>query len=267
MMILDSYRFGDGSSGFRYLHDEISGGIIGVSHLKVKSAYAGNSITVDSVDYGYVSNVVPLSDIQTANPTDATIEWYDAVNSYDISSVNGFSGGVDFQSASGDTGAAGFSINLTDAKCIVWVVRMDSAGSGLTQGIWTISNSTTIHQTTVFAGSNNLFLRKRNGTNATSQFSGVRSTGVHLYMWNDDGSVNASGDTLYYDDMTTAVTLTSASGTTTNAALTSSIGLHQWGSNTTAIDGSILDYHVFDHELTLSERETVKEILEQYYTF
>lgn len=271
MSFINPYRFSTGGGGgFRYMHDEISGGVFAYSHLKVKSSYSGSAVRVNLTDYDFISGLTPLSTIQSDEPTRQDVIYYEQINGFDASTnpITGAWDGTDYcEEVCTASGLAGFSLDLNQAKTIIIVANLLTDGAGTTQGLVNMGNSTTLAQTFVYAGSNNLFLRKLNGGNATSQYAGVRNTGTHLYVWSDNGSLDTSGDSLYYDDMVTPRAKASSSGSISNATMSSAIEMMKWSGNNTNIDGYVLEYHCFNKVLSQSERETAKEILEQYYTF
>jgi hypothetical protein len=258
-----------GGGGFRYLHDEISGGLFAYSHLKNRAAYSGECVNVAATDYGFTDNLVPLSTIQTDYPSTAPVTLYDQVGANNITGLGNGWDGTDYTPDSlKNSSVIGYSAAFSDPRTTIVVIDMSTAGTGTTQGIIDIYNSSNTYYTILYSTSNNLFLRKRNGANSNKQYSGLRNTGLHLLIWTDNGSLDSTGTELYYDDMVTAKTAASTSGTTPDATLTGNIALMQClGGNVAKIDGYVKEYHQFNKVLSQSEREAAKEILEQYYTF
>jgi hypothetical protein len=93
---------------------------------------------------------------------------------------------------------------------------------------------------------------------------------LHLFVYDYDGSESHTGMRLFSDDMATPITPSSGSnvGTFVNTApFLSRIYQGYFGSvSFTDFRGFIYETHIFNKVLSQAERETAKEILNQYYT-
>lgn len=259
--------------GFRYLHDEISGGLFAYSHLQNKAVFAGDALEITGAGgnaYSFVDGLTPLATIQGDYPSSQDILWPDQIGSNDLTPASsGGWNGTDYSfNGLRKTSASGYSLTFSNPHTTLVVIDMTSAGLGTTQGIIDIYTSSNTYYTMVYAGSDDLLLRKRNGSNSTRSFSGVRNTGVHILIWEDNGSLNSTGTQLYYDDMATARAVAATSGITPDATITANIAMMQClGGNAARITGCVKEFHQWSGVLNQTQRETAKEILEQYYTF
>jgi hypothetical protein len=276
MMILDPYRFGDGASGFRYLHDEISGGLFGVSHLKCRTTYTGDSVEVDSVDYGFVSGVVDLSSIDAANAADASSEtYYDQVGSNDML----FAAASPFYDKSENefpnTAAAAYrpltvtgslgSLTTSDAFTSIHVIKHNT-GTYATQE-WFMSFEGTTTNRFMWQGGALRFLIS-GGSNLIVDVTGQNNSNLKLLVCTYDGSLNSTGMEIYQDDMVTPLSGTKSGSGGSSTSYFGSMSLSGRASNLLGrYNGFIYETHIFNKVLSETERETAKEILEQYYTF
>lgn len=253
---------------FRYLHDEISGGLIAISHLKTLESYSGDALILNtggSADaYGFVDNFVDLASAQTDYPAAKTATVFDQINNQESSpGLNNAWNGSDFLSGyKRITGAP--SITFSDPKTIVYVVSLSTLSGA--QGLGGLLTGEFVYQN-IYLVDSTLFIRKRNGGSSyIKSYTGI-VTGLQIIVWTDDGSLSVGGQDVYINDMVTSVTAASSTGSVPNQTLTvNDIGrLVQSGGP--QIQGLLLDYHVFNKVLSESERNTLKSILEQYYTF
>jgi hypothetical protein len=254
-------------NGFRFLHDEISGGLFGYSHLKVKSSYAGPAVRVGTTDFNFAANITPLSSIQSAFPTTQDVIYYDQVNGNDAATKSSIGpwNGTDYVSEILNCSTPSISIDLNAPK--TYLVVYDA--SAINSGICTISNSPSIFESLVFAGTTGIWARKKNGSpQSTRQWNFAASSdrlGLHLLIFTDDGSLDASGWQLYFDDPVTAKTVSvTQPQAVTNATLTSNIGLKNWAVNSVTFTGYLHEFHCWNKQLSLAERTAAKDILRQY---
>jgi len=270
MMIIDSYRFGS-AGGFRFLTDEISGALFSYGHIKTRDAYTGEAINLSSQGgYSFVDNVVPLATMQADQPTSDTVTLYDQIGANDmIGFPSGGWDGSDFASGTiRKASPTSYGLTLSDPRTTIMVIDIGTPNTGNLGGILDIFNSGSQYYTAFFTVGNDLSLRKRGVGNSTKSYSGLRTSGLHLFVWVDDGSLDSTGTNLYWTDMVTAKTASSTSGTTVDATINTSIGVKTCvGGNASTFNGLVKEFHQFDTVLSQSDREIAKEILEQYYTF
>jgi hypothetical protein len=281
MMILDPYRFGDGASGFRYLHDEISGGLFAYSHLKTLAAYSGSSINIQVVttptDYGFINNIMDLAQINTDNSVDATVNTiYDQFEINDFDNGSGVydksenelmqSDGLSGKFISGSTG----NLSTHTGACTIITVSKHTAASFKSNEYLYSGNSISGFRFVYTNGSTFLL---RVGASPRLDCNNVAVTfdnNIHMLVGTYDGSETAAGLKVYEDDMTTALSSSnSETGTYTNDVMFNNRNSIGYGGSTSGTDfqGLIYETHIFNKELSETERETAKEILEQYYTF
>jgi hypothetical protein len=252
-------------SEFRYIHDEISGGVFAFSHLKCKAAYAGDAVTVGTTNYPFVSNLAPISTIRTDFPTLSGVVLYDQINGYDKPfATNTWAGGRDYVSSRQIFKPSGFSIGLSDPKTIIAVFDIDATNNA---GFKSLYNSSTIFQSvwSFGTGSNELAMRKKNGTpQTTKRWDTGALSGWMMVAITDDGSLDGSGWEMYFNDMSTPVSVIStAVQAVTNNSL-DGIGFKDFQINANSATGIQGEYHLFDRVLSTSELQAFKTALLQY---
>jgi hypothetical protein len=272
-----------GTSGFRYLHDEISGGLFAYSHLKTLAAYSGSCVNIQvaagptPTDYGFVGNVLDLAQINTDNSVDATVNTI-----YDQFGINDFNNGSGAYDKSENElmqcdGLSGKFIAATTGDlsthtgaCTIITVSKHTAASFKSNEYLYSGNSISGFRFVYINGSTFLL---RVGVSPRLDCNNVAVTfdnNIHMLVGTYDGSETAAGLKVYEDDMTTALSSSnSETGTYTNDVMFNNRNSIGYGGSTTGTNfqGLIYETHIFNKELSETERQTAKTILEQYYTF
>ena len=275
MMIIDPYRFGS-AGGFRFLHDEISGGLFAYSHLKTIEAYAGDSIRVGATDYGFVDNIIDLASINADNAVDTGVNRInDQFTINDMPNGSGFYDKsenelIQMTSSTGNSisGSSGDLSTHTGACTIITVSKHTAATFKSNEWLFSGNNNNGFRFYYV-NGSRFLFRVGGNFSNLNADNVAVTfDNNIHMLCGVYDGSETSSGMNVYEDDMSTALGA-SKSGSYTNTTMWNGRVSVGFGGSTggTNFQGLIYETHIFNKALSETERETAKTILEQYYTF
>lgn len=271
-------RTSGGASGFRFLHDEISGGVSAYSHLKSSAAYSGSvvSIGTNSTDYGFLDNIVDISQIIADYPANASFyRYYDQLGSNNIEKPTGFLNGWNINN--GDTFFKSSQFN--GAMNVIPTGGLAAIGSGAFTIMVVFITPSAFTQEYIFETDSNTSFRLYY-LNASRFIWRFGTFGGDMIEWDNipldftpskrqllcftyDGSETAGGMKCYQNDMTTEISGGSknSSGSFSNFAfMTSNLDL---GTS----KGVVEDLHFFNKVLNQSDREKAKEILEQYYTF
>ena len=257
--------FNQGSS-FRYLHDEISDGVVAASLLRSKESYTDSAVNVGDpagsrIEYGFVNNLVNLSDVASDWPLPTGARFYNQLDYADGIQGGATSGWDGSQLMKGDPNAVLQStftlVESTDSLTWVFVCPNLDADLGESYFFMGMNNDFRLQ----YSGDNLWF--QINGTSGFSRnvYTSTRTSGVKLIIATYDGSESRNGLNLYINDITTPLTVDSTAGD-----VNSGYGF----SSNMVIDTDqtfVNEIHLFRKEFDLSERETAKEILEQYYTF
>jgi hypothetical protein len=275
-----------GGGGFRYLHDEISGGIFAASHIKTLSSYSGSCVNIgdspNETDYGFSNNIVDLSQVDSDFGTNQDVNTF-----YDQFEVNDVSGGStqwvksvnEFADAENNLGilngaTSGDLSSHTGATTVITVTRFNTTtfSNGFS---WGVSSNSAINFAMFYVSG--LFVVRLASASTANRLDSrytvgsgfTNDTDLHLSIITYDGSETIGGVKLYRDNMVTAVTKSAeiTSGTYVNTPFFPAIRMGYVGGTNSYLPGFIYETHVFNKELNQTERETVKEILEQYYTF
>lgn len=265
-----------GASGFRFLHDELSGGLAAYSGLVTKASYTGNALRSRNpldVDFPYLNNTIDYAAINAASVVNWK-NWFDQIGSNNIQDGGGFGASytVNTQALRGSLSLAspnGAISTHTYASgwTVVFVMDVESlfnAFSYLYQLDGTGASTLMYYQSTTE------FRVQIAGTR--HQYLSLNNTGLKLYMATYNGSGNITGVSLYYNDVVSAQVPSLTVGTTITGTWNlsntrMSMGAASNGAGPIGQEGWAKEFHIFNHALNLSERETLKEILEQYYTF
>ena len=249
--------------GFRYMNDEISNGVISLSQLACESTYncepvvnVGDPI-IDRIEYPLTNGQLDLSTITTDWPTTTGLRFYNQLN---------FGAGFEGGNPSGWTGtgmAAGGNyipsmptIPNTSPISFVFVLTDMDADLGVNYQLMTSSNNIRLQYS-----SDTLYFQLNGGTFTRKEYTGTRVSGTKLMIATYDGSQSRSGLNLYINDMATPVTgVDGGNSSTVSAANFISMGFN-------SVDTLKQEMFVFASELSQSEREVIKEIFEQRYTF
>jgi hypothetical protein len=261
-------------SGFRFLHDEISGGLFAVSHLKTLAAYAGDCVNVNSIDYGFLNNIVDMAAIDAANMVDRNASpYYDQFGLNDIFSAisNPFYDKSEnefpncFNSTYRETTVAGAlaSLQSNDPFTAIQVVKHNT-GTYATQE-WMLSFEST-SQMRLMWQSNSLRLLVNGGTSLIYDVSGLNNANLKMIVADYDGSLTSAGLTLYQNDMITPLSGSASGSGGAASAFFGALGVSGRANNAVGrYNGFIYETHIFDKVLSQAERETAKAILQQYY--
>jgi hypothetical protein len=265
-----------GGGGFRYLHDEISGGVMALSHLKCLEAYAGDCANVNSIDYGFNGD-----------------------NFFDNPLLSGTAGtGADVaaiydQTENINAGPNGNSYNYDNQDWAYNGIRRNTSNLSSSDDIFTFvavynpllstrsqRNETRVLGTSVGAGQQGLtiwyetngdiVIRLRDAiiVNTIITYSGVLSgDDIYLIAVDYDGLGLNTSFNLYVNDMITPLTPTSATGAPKSVFTQAGTNYPFFNGDQDGTEGAMFDAHYWNKVLSQAERETAKEILEQYYTF
>lgn len=285
MQYLDQMRRRTVAPTFRYLHDEISGGVFAYSHLKTLASYSGHAVNIgtnpNQTDYGFVDNIVDLAQVDLDFGSDqATNTLYDQFGLNDITGGNLNSKWnktdneyvqmlfpVDF---SNKTPAGTLATLAPDDPFTVITVQKHTAVSYNTQeAIFNASGSSSQIRWMYQGGAVGMLVNS--GSSASGYAAGFNDNNIHLTVGTYDGSQSFGGISVYVDDMATdAVSTNPNTGTPgTNPMFSNEFQIGSFVNQTTNthFQGFIYETHIFNKVLSQAERETAKEILEQYYTF
>jgi hypothetical protein len=257
-------------SGFRFLHDEISGGVAAYSQMITRAAYTGDAVEIgttgNEVNYGFSPFLVDKAAIASAWPSSTALRtWYDQIGANDTGSTTGGWDGSDFvlMPNSGNfrkqnpTGAL-----ATIGNGAFTLVAVCKANDFTNEFVFRGNAANTLRAYWI---SSTRFLF-RLGNNPRIDFDNIPvsfDNQQHLMVFTYDGSALSSGLQVYEDDMINPISggTRASVGTYANTPIFSSefdLGIFLGLKN---------DVHVFDKVLSQSERVTLKEILLQNPTY
>lgn len=275
-----------GGSDFRYLHDEISGGVIACSHLKCKSDYTGDCVILDEgsggeLALGFINNIVESYDATQQQ----TVKWCNQLNSLtSLGSAGAINKGYD--PALDDFSTINLELipstkvlddfqNTSDSFTTIHVIE-NFSGAGRYLGLF--GSQAPGRDSLFYRGMNTEDLRLWSRT-------GINNRTVEIY-WNGgwlwglgttkiicctyDGSRIQEGFEVYRNDMINPLAkVVSRDQELADVAWGQNItGNWNLGNNSQSPNQALFkEAHFFPRVLSQSERETAKEILEQYYTF
>jgi hypothetical protein len=269
---------GNPPSGWRYLHDELSGGFFAGGHMQYKSTYNCENIIAltDPADYsatattpttGYplTNAIIDLAQISTDFPTSTRMRLFNQLNYSQFLERSGNIGpgwnGTDFVAKGGQVGSLS-SRSQFDPFTFALVID----GMNNSDNVYIIQASSgnprlqNLNATTTRFWIGTSFTDYVGKNYATSLF---KNSGLKLLVATWDGSGTAGGADVYINDMTTALSGTNASaGTFTNTAYNAIQVQNNQNVNTLT-----KEIHFWDYAMDATDRGTLKTILEQYYTF
>jgi hypothetical protein len=272
-----------GGGGFRYLHDEISGGVHAWGKIKSKSSYVGNSFELDNTDdYGFVDDIADLDSMLVDFPTGVTgvSIWYEQLNGDDLGTVSVSTQAGKFDSSnvdlclyslsSGDgniLSGATSSLTDSDARTVIVVLKRITAPSSTAQvPYYSYSNAAT-NRLAIQMNNSYTYVRL-NGGGGETRFSvgAVSDLNTNLFVIDYDGSGLLAGFNFYINDMSTSL----PKSLTAETVVLQDVPMDDYNIGCTAgleFEGYVYEVHEFNKVLSESERNLAKEILEQEYTF
>lgn len=268
--------------GFRYLHDEISGGVEAFSKLKSKELYTGSCVTIPSsgTDYGFVNNIVDFAEIDATQASNNTYLWY---NQLDISQTITSATTEGYLKASNNFSFIGeFQNNaisyLTDFSrpftAYIVFERLSAPANFIRH--YTFQDSSPVSLYNILEQLNTGVFRTRmtdaftGGSRVVIVATNTSFTSLKQYIVcvTYNGNLTNSGINIYVDDLVTAQSLTNVSVGTLGSGPN---GLNQrftnYNNSEISTEIRLDELHLFDSVHNQTQRETAKEILEQHYTF
>jgi hypothetical protein len=260
---------------FRYLHDEISGGVMSLSHLKTKVAYTGFCGRVDGIDYGFNSNKFFDNPLLTGTPgTGVSATLFDQTGLSSLISW-GNTYNYDNQDLAYNAMSRGASNIPSSDQAWTFIAVYNPMLSTRTQ-----RNETRVLNNSVGAGikgltvwyetDGSIVIRLRDAVAPNIEItytSAISGDVIYMIAVDYDGLRTTTSFNLYVNNMNTALTPSSIVGATKAVFTESGINYPFFNGNQNGIQGAMFDAHYWDRVIDSTERNTAKTILEQYYTF
>lgn len=262
-----------------FLGDEVSGSVFNYSHQKVYSAYAGNVVRVNGVDYAFSGNQVDLAAIVAANPVDATVNtFYDQAGTFDLAAlgtpvfdasegdfVNTNAGQPRLQSNTGIFSDGAFSVVLVTRRLgnpaagLEFQFGLESSLNANYRSLIRRGSADSVRFELLDAGSSPIII-------AFGVPTGFADNEKNLFIVTNDGTQNANSINCYHQSsIATSLASNPSSYTITSFQFNRiSIGGRYSGAND--FNGLVFEFHLFDHALDLTERQKVLQFMEQRYT-
>lgn len=264
-------------NNFRYLFENVSGIVTGWSQIKLRRDYTGACANIGTNDYGFVDGIVPMSLILSDFPLGTGMNsLYDQISFNDLITTNP-AHTFDSSIENFDLITEGSSIRVINPSnldnissqnpaTIYFILQKTISASGV---MFAMNETSTLRFDMQFQGNGNLLLRMNN---VTVSYGTSFNTNVENNLWcvTYDGSQSTDGLKLYRNDMINEVSFTTRTSPAT--VITPSVFNQVYALGiSTAGNNCVLGLHtsmiVCETQHTQTERETTKEILEQYFIF
>lgn len=266
-------------SGWRYLADEVPNALHVWSKLLTRSAYTGFAVQVPINanlalnNFPFCKGEVDLGLINDTYNTNRSVRVYDQIGTHNMGSQgDGYvaaSNNYSFVNYGSSAGAPAPTINWNTPCTFVFIYNRTGNSSGF-GGIMVAVNGT--------PGDSRFWMRETPTgrvevlfRDSVGQLSRIESTtslsnGQNLVVMTYDGNPNMSGVNFYFNNMVTATGSTILNSAVTGT-FTPSIYYVGGIAASQLVNGRIDDSAIFSGAMSQANRETMKEIYEQYYTF